>query len=326
MRKASTGARFLRAFFCLFAVSLPAHEPAFASGGTPARVVVPAAPGGAASLQAELLADAMWQPGSRAWIVDHRSGGFGSEAGEAVVARSPADGHTLLLASASLAVRAASPPPGSGFDPTRELRPVIHLSSTPLVMAVHPGVPASSVEQLLALARGQSFRLEVAASAAIGLDSLAAAMLLPPAAAARISVHRGEFAALRALIGGQVDAMFVAAPLAVSHVAAGRLRPLATTAASRHPALAVLPAIANPQRDSVGNQWYGLFVPAATADEVVAGIHARVRHTLRAESVVSFFSDHALVPGSHDPAALGALLRQDMARYSGMIRRAGLVL
>lgn len=315
----------MRAFFCLFSLLLPVHETALASGGPPARVVVPTTPGGAASLQAEYLAEAMWRPGGQAWIVDHRSG-FGREAGEAVVARSPADGQTLLLASASLAVRAASPPTGSGFDPTRELKPVIHLSSTPLVLAVHPAVPVTSLEQLLALARGQKYRLEVAASSAAGLDGLAAAMLLPPVAAARISIRRGESAALRALTGGQVDAMFVAAPLAVAHVAAGRLRPLATTAASRHPVLAALPTLANPSRDFVGNQWYGLFVPAGTADEVVADVHARVRQTLRAESVVSFFSDRALVPGSDDPAALGALLRQDMARYAAMIRRAGLVL
>lgn len=323
---ASSGARFLRAFFCLFFLTLSVYSKASASGAMPLRVIVPAAPGGAASLQAEFLAAAMGQSSSQPFLVDHRSD-FGHEAGEAVVARSPADGHTLLLASASLTVRAATSTAGPDFDPLRQLRPVVHLSSTPLLLIVHPAVPANSVAALLALARGPGPRLEVAASSAIGMDGLAAALLLPPAIAARISVFRGEPSALLAVAEGQVDLMFVAAPPAVSHVAAGRLRALATTAASRHPTLARLPVITNPSgTDAVGSQWYGLFVPAATPDAIVAHIHARVRRVLREETAVSFFFDRALVPGSDDPAALGALLQLDTARYAELIRRAGLVL
>jgi tripartite-type tricarboxylate transporter receptor subunit TctC len=323
---ASSGARLVRAFFFLFFLVLSVYGKASASGAVPVRVIVPAAPGGAASLQAEFLAAAMGRSGSQPFLVDHRST-FGREAGEAVVARSPADGYTLLLASASLAVRAATLLAKHEFDPSRDLRPVIHLSSTPLLLVVHPAVPANSVEGLLALARRSGPRLEAASSSVIGLDRLASALLLPPAVAARISALRGESAALLALTGGQIDVMFVAAPPAVSHFAAGRLRVLAATAANRHPALARLPVIANSsEEDFVGSQWYGLFAPATTPDKIVAGMYARVRQTLRDESVVSFFSDRALVAGGDDPAAMDALLRKDIARYSALIRRAGLVL
>ena len=322
---ASSGARFVRAFFCLFFLTMSVHGTASAFSGMPVRVLVPSAPGGAASLQAELLAETMQLEGGRPLVIDHRNG-LGREAGEAVVVRSPADGHTLLLASASLAVRGATSLAKHEFDPLLNLRPVIHLSSTPLVLVVHPAVPANSLEGLLALARGPRPRLEVAASAAIGLDSLAAALLLPTHVATRIAALRGERAALLALTGGQVDAMFVAAPLVVAHIAVGRLRPLAATAASRHPALAKLPVVANPSGDFVGNQWYGLFVPAATPDEIVKDMNVLVRRALREETAVSFFSDRALVPGSDDPAALGALLRQDISRNAALIRSAGLVL
>lgn len=291
----------------------------------PVRMVVPSASGGAASLQAELLAGIMAQSGGPSFIVDHR-GGFGREAGESVTARSPADGRTLLLASASMAVRAAAQPANAGFDPVRDLRPLIHLSSTPLVLVVHPAVPANSLETLLALARGSRQRLDAAVSSMIGLDGLAAALVLPPSVAARISTFSGESSALSALTGGQVDAMFVAAPLAVSHVALRRLRPLAKTAASRHPALEKLPVMANPAGDFVREQWYGLFVPAATPTDVVTDLHARIHRVLRAESLVSFFSDHALLHGDGEPGALGALLTQDIARYRALIRRGGLAL
>lgn len=326
MLMASSGARLVRAFFCLLFLGLSVDVTVSASGAMPVRVIVPSAPGGAASLQAEFLADAMRQSGGPALLVDHRTG-FGHEAGEAVVARSPADGHTLLLASASLAVRAAMSTAGREFNPSRDLRPVIHLSSTPLLLVVHPAVPANSVEGLLALARGSGPRLEVGASSAIGLDSLAAALLLPPAVAARISPLRGESAALLAVTGGQVDAMFVTAPLAVSHVAAGRLRSLAATAASRHPALAKLPVIADTSAGKfVGSQWFGLFVPVATPDIVVGGLHARVSQSLRDDSTVSFFSGHALMRGDDEPSALGMRLRRDIARYAALIRQSGFVL
>lgn len=319
----SMNARLVRAFFCLFFWGASGFAAASAAGGMPVRVLVPSTPGGAASLQAGLLAGAMQEAGGRLFVVDHRSG-FGSQSGEVLVAGSPADGRTLLLASASLTVRAAQPPMHRDFDPLRSLRPVIQVSSTPMVLVVHPAVPADSVGRLLVLARDSRHRLEAAAPAG-SLEHLAIALLMPPAVAARATLFRGGLEALQSLADGRVDLLFAPAPLVVPLFPEGRLRPLAAGTASRHPALKGLPVITGPQAEFVAEQWYGLFVPARTPDDVVAELRHQARIALRGEAAVSFFHQRALSPGEDDPAALDTALRRDIARYAALIRRTGFV-
>jgi tripartite-type tricarboxylate transporter receptor subunit TctC len=320
----SMNARLVRAFFCLLFWGVSGFAAASAAGGMPVRVVVPSSPGGAASLQAVLLASAMQDASGRLFIVDHRNG-FREQAGEVLVAGSPADGRTLLLASASLAVRAAQPSLRGDFDPLRSLRPVIQVSSTPMVLVVHPAVPADSAGRLLVLARDSRRHLEAAAPAAGSLEHLATALLMPPAVAKRTKLFRGGFEALQSLADGRVDLMFAPAPLVIPLLTGGRLRPLATGTASPHPALNGLPLITGPQAEFVAEQWYGLFAPVQTPDDVVAELRRGARTALRGESAVTLFHQRALSPGPDDPAVLDAVLRRDIARYAALIRRTGLV-
>ncbi|MBX3650903.1 MAG: hypothetical protein KF771_05970 [Burkholderiales bacterium] len=286
--------------------------------------MVPAAAGGGASLQAAMLADALVRQTGRPFIIDHRSG-LGVEAGTAVVARSSPDGQVLLLATASVAVRAAGAMASAETAVLRRLKPVTRLSTTPLVLAVHPRVPAKTLAELLALARVQGERLQAGAGTAGGLGHLAAAMLLPAASAARISVFRGGGPAVRTLVEGHIDLLFAAAPVVLPQSTAGRLRMLAVTAPSRHAGLARLPLPGGATPGAVTSQWYGLFVPADTPDSMVRDLHEEMRRALRDESLIARFSEHAIEAAGDDAAAFDALLQSEIARYAPLVRRAGMV-
>lgn len=319
---ASSNARLARAFFCLLlfgaAVASAAERP------SPARLVVPGVAGGGASLQANVLADALRRHSGRPFLVDHRSGLAGASA-EAVVARSPADGEVLLLADASLAVRIAGPMAAAEAEVLRGLKAVGQVSSTPLVLALHPRVPAQTLAELTALARARGGFLQAGTGSAGGLDHLAAALLLPPAAAARILPFRGGSPAARALADGQIDLLFAAAPVVLQPGLAGRLRLVAVTAASVHPALASLPLLGDTMPGFVDRQWHALFAPAGTPDDVVAGLQRDMARAVRDETVAAFFSGHAVTAVGGDTAALDALLQREIARYAPLVRRAALV-
>lgn len=316
-------ARLVRAFFCLPLLFRAGDVPADDRRG-PMRIVVPATAGGSASRQARILADALGRQTGRPFIVDHRSG-LGWEAGAAVVAASPAGSRVLLLASASLAVRAAGATAAAETGILRGLKPVGQLSTTPLVLAVHPRVPAKTLAELLALARSQGGRLQAGAGTAGGLGHLAAAMLLPPVAASRIAPYRGGAAALRDLGEGRIDLLFAAAPVVLPQWVAGRLRMLAATAPSPHAGLARLPLTDTAASVSVTSQWYALFVPAGTSDGMARDLQREMRQALLDESVISFFSEHAIEAVGGDATALAGLLQREIARYAPLIRRASMV-
>lgn len=319
----SMNARLVRAFFCL-PLTLCADRAPAADVQVPTRIVVPASAGGAASRHAQLLSEVLGRQTGRPFIVDHRKG-LGSETGAALVAASPADGRVLLLATASLAVRAAGATSAAEAEVLRGLKAVGLLSTTPLVLAVHPRVPAKTLAELLALARSQADRLHAGAGTAGGLSHLAAAMLLPSVAASRITPYRGSAPAVRDLGEGRIDLLFAAAPVVLPQWVAGRLRMLAATTASTHAGLALLPLPAAAASGFVTSQWYGLFVPAGTSDGMVRDLQRETRQALREESVSNYFAEHAIEMVGGDAAVLDALLQREIARYAPLIRRAAMV-
>jgi len=320
----SMNARLVRAFFCLYFSVTTGITAAAAAAAHPVRIVVSGVADGSAAQQALLLAETMQIQTGQPFIVDHRSG-IGGAAAAAVVARSAADGRVLLLADASLAVRAAAASAGAEAAVSRELHPVGQISATPLVLAVHPRVPARSLPELLALARTRDARIQAGTGMAGGLDHLAAALLLPSAVAARIAPFRGDARAVRQLIEGQIDLLFAAAPLALPQWAAGRMRLLAVTAASRNSGLARLPVLGKAQTEFVTSQWYALFMPAATAPSVVSAMQQSMHRALHDEAVTAYFEAHAVEAVGGDAAALEALLRRETERYASLIRRASMV-
>ncbi len=290
----------------------------------PLRLIVPAPADGGASLQARLLAPSLRAHLGQHVFVEHRAGASGV-IGSAAVAQAPADGHTLLLTSAALAVNAAWLPEQMPFDALTAFAPVSLIATAPLVLVVHPGVPAKTVGELVALAKRARPPIHAGGNAA-GSFSQVALTLFSRAAGFRTEtvLFNGGGPAAQSLAQGQYDLLFMAAPVALRLVTTQRLRALAVTAAEPMPQLSGVPAMKQFFPGLVIENWYALLAPAATPQPVIARLHAEVRRALGDETVREGYAALGLVAAGSAPEVLAQTLQQDVARYAGLIRRGDL--
>lgn len=319
--------RFVQVAVLLLAAA--ANLPGIAADAFPSRplrLILPFPADGATSLQAQMLAPPLRENLGRQLILEHRPGAGGLAAAEAV-ARAAADGYVLLLTASALAIQTAWLPAQMPLDPRRDLAPVGLVSASPLLLAVHPGVPARSVAELVALAKRARPEIRTIAAAAGSAGHVAMARLAAVAPLRNAPVlMNGGAAATRALLHGDVDAMFVALPLAVPLLSPQRLRPLAVTAAAP---VAVLPEVPLLRATFPGlevEDWHGLFAPRATPAPVIARLHAELGRALRDEAVRARFESWGLSTAGGASAGLAERLAQDIARYEAQLRNGELKL
>lgn len=290
----------------------------------PLRLIVPAADAGAISMQARLLAHSMSVNLARQVLIEHRVGA-GGVIGSAAVAQAPADGHTLLLTSAALAVNAAWLPEQMPFDVLTGFAPVSLIATAPLVLAVHPRVPAKTVPELVALAKRSRPAISAGGTAAGSLSHVAL-MLFSRAAGFHTEpvLFSGGGPAVLSLALGSMDLLFVAAPVAMPLVTTQRLRALAVTAAEPMPQLAGVPVMKRVYPGLVIEDWYGLLAPAATPASAVARLQVEVRRALADETVRERYFALGLDAVGSTPEELAQTLRRDVGRYAELIHRGDL--
>jgi tripartite-type tricarboxylate transporter receptor subunit TctC len=286
----------------------------------PLRMVVPFSADGGVSMQARQLAEPLSRQFGQQVLVQHWAGAGGLIASE-VVARSPADGHTLLFTTTSLAINTAWLGTQLSFSIGTDLAPVRWLSSAPLVLAAHPAVPARSVPELVALAKRGRPVLKFGANApgslghvALSTFSLASGFIHEPA------LFNGGGAAAKALLAGEVDALFIAAPVAVPLHAAKRLRLLAVASKEQLSLFAGVPVLQRFYPGLVFENRYGLLAPVQTPQSAILRLDAGLRAALAEEKVRSFFSAHGLSIAESTSETYAAMLKNDVDRYSAQMR------
>ena len=237
--------RFLRLAVGGAALSaLPRTAAAQAYPTRPVRVLVPFPPGSTSDTLARLLGQSLSERLGQAIVIENRPGAAGNFATEAVVRAAP-DGYTLLLITLSNAVN-ASLYEKLDFDFIRDIAPVVSLMRTPGVMEVNPSVPAKTAPEFIAYAKAHPRQITMASAGNGASSHLAGELFMVMTGIEMVHVpYRGSPPALTDLLGGQVQVMFDNIPTSLAHIRAGKLRPLAVTAASR---LDVLPEIP-PNRD-----------------------------------------------------------------------------
>lgn len=303
-----------------FAASMPSFP------NQPVRLVVPAAADGATGLQAQALAAVMRNHLGQQVLVEHRAGA-GGITGSAAVAKAPADGHTLLLTSAALAVNAAWLPEQMPFDLWSALAPVSLVAKAPLVLAVHPGVPAKTVPELIALAKRSRPVLQAGGNAAGSLSHVALSQFAQAAGfRSETLLFNGGGPALQSLLQGRIDLVFVAMPLALPPLEAQRLRALAVTSAEASPKLLGVPAMQQFISGMVIENWYALLAPAATPQPVITRLQVEVRRALAEESVRERYARLGLMAAGSTPEELAQTMRADVERFAGLIRQGRLSL
>jgi len=288
----------------------------------PIRMIVGFAPGGGTDLTARPVAQKLSELLGQQVIVENRPGAAGNIATEQVVKAAP-DGYTLLMGTiAALAIN-PSLYGNLRFDPETDLAPVIQVVDATNVLALHPSVPASSVKELIALAREKSLS---AGSSGIGATGHLSIELFNLMAGVKL-VHvpyKGGGPAMSDLVGGQVNLIFATTASAIPHLKSGRIKGIAVTTAKRSALLPDLPTISEAGLDGFdANNWYGLVVPAKTPRAIIDQLNAEVTRVLAMPEVKTTLFNQGLDPAPGTPEQFGAYIRSERAKWAKVIKASG---
>jgi tripartite-type tricarboxylate transporter receptor subunit TctC len=239
----------------------------------PLRLVVPFPPGGSTEPLARVLSQKLGESFGQQVIVDNRPGA-GSTIGAEIVARSPADGYTLLLSSISNAISAALYPK-LNFDIVRDFAPITLLATTPGVLVVHPALPVKTVKEFIALAKAKPEQLAYSSAGNGTPPHLSAALFAGMTGIKLIHVpYKGGGPSIIALLSGEAQLSIASLPSAIGHMRSGKLRALGVTTPQRTPSLPALPTIAESGVPGYAAEtWLGLAVAARTPKDITARLH-----------------------------------------------------
>jgi tripartite-type tricarboxylate transporter receptor subunit TctC len=290
----------------------------------PVRILVPFPPGGGTDIQARLLSTAFQRSMGQNFIIDNRTGASGLIAAQIAV-DSPPDGGTILFTSGSISVVVTLLAKSVHFDIHKDLQPVSWISSTPLVLAVHPSVPAHSVKELVALAKRRPGVMNVSGNSA-GTTAHLAAEMFNQFAGVKTTVinYRGGGPAVIALISGEVDFGMVTAPSIMPHLKAGKARALAVTTPKRSSVLPDLPTMSSMYPGFEADNWYAMFFPKGTPRPIVDKLNAEIKKALETQEVKAFLPREALDPVASSPEELTALLSREIPKYARVIKTANI--
>ncbi len=290
----------------------------------PIRLIVPFTAGSSSDIVARLVAQKLGERLGQPLVVENRVGGGGS-IGSGEVARADADGYTLGLANTSTHAVAASVAPLS-YDPDNDFAPVSMLGHSPFVLALHPGVPAQSVQELIAVARAKPRMLNYASAGPATLAHLSGALFEKMAKIELTHVpYRGTAQSTLDLLEGRVEMQFGTIPPALAHIRAGKLRALAVTGAVRNPTLPDVPTIAESGLPGYEcSLWQAIVAPATTSPTIIARLNREIGAVLADPDVRAAFAEHGVEPQASSATALGARIRADVQKWRDVIISAGI--
>lgn len=314
-------ARALAALAAIWAVN-PVPAAAQQWPDKPVRILVPFPPGGGTDIQARLLSVAFQKSMGQNFIVDNRTGASGLIATQLAV-EAPPDGNTILFTSGSISVIVTLYAKRMKFDAQTDLMPVSWISSTPLVLSLHPSVPAKSVRELVALAKRTPGNMNAGGNSAGSTAHLSAEMFNQVVGIhSTVLTYRGGGPAVIALISGEIDYIFATAPSIMPHLKTGRAKALAVTTPKRSSVLPDLPTMNSIYPGFESDNWYAMFFPKGTPRPIVDKLNAEIRKALDTPEVKAFYPREALDPVASSPEELAALLTREIAKYAKVIRLA----
>jgi len=316
-RTVATALLALAASFAVAADEYPARA---------VRVIVPFAPGGGTDVVGRILAQQLSQRLGQSFVVDNRPAGSGI-VGADVVAKAPGDGYTLLFAFSSLSSSAKliSHLP---YDPIADFAPVALATTSPLVMFLHPSVPASNLKEFIAYAKASPGKLNYGSSGPGSSPHLATELLMSMAGIQMIHIpYKGIAPAITAQLANEVQMSLTPIAVGMPHARAGKLRALASAGLKRSAAIPDVPTIDEsglPGFEVIA--WWGMLAPAKTPRPVVIQLNREVRAVLDIPEVKKSLLDQGMDPAGGSPEEFGALIRADMDKWGDVGKRLGVKL
>ena len=317
--------RFMDRFLAVLALALaPMLAAAQPWPAKPVKMVVPFAAGGATDVVARLLAQKLGDAWGQTVIVEDRAGA-GGNIGADVVAKSPADGYTLLMASGSIVTANPYMYKSMTFDPAKDLVPITNIASGPQVIVVNAASPFKDLRELIAYAKANPKKVNFG-SAGVGTQVHLAGENFAYAAGIDMThvPYKGESAALTDLLGGQIQMVPANLSGAINFIQGGKLRALAVTSRERNPQLPDVPAAAEvlPGFENAG--WFGLLAPAGTPQEVIDKVYRDSAKILASEEFKARLAQLGMAPVGNAPAQFAAAIREESARWAKVIHERGL--
>jgi tripartite-type tricarboxylate transporter receptor subunit TctC len=286
----------------------------------PVRIVVPFPPGGGTDVVARTVAPKMQEILGQTVVIENRAGA-GGNIGTEFVAKAPADGYTLLVASAATAINqtlAKNP----GWDLTKDFAPVVLLVLNQSLLAAHPSLPASSVRELIALAKAKPGQITFASYGNGSSAHLIGELFQMMAGVDLLHVpYKGAAPAVNDLLGGQVNILFADVAAILPHVKAGKVKALGIGSAHRFSGLPEVPTIAEAGVPGFeGGGFLGLVAPAGTPPDVINALNGAALKSLAAPEVNERLNALASPPVGESPEYFGKFLRGEIDKWARVIR------
>ena len=282
------------------------------------RVIVPLAPGGGNDIVARLFAARLTSEFGQQFIVDNRSGAGGTIGAE-IAARANPDGYTLITVPASYAANAALYK--LPYDPVKGIAPISLIATGPLILTVHPSVPAASLKEFIALARARPGSITFGSSGSGSFSHLTAELFRQMSLTDMVHVpYKSAGPALVDLLGGQIQMFFGSGPSTGGHIRAGRLRGLGVTTAKRSPALPDLPAIGELLPGYASDFWFGMWAPAGTPREIISRVNQALVRILKQPEVLERLKTDGVTPVGSTPEEFARAIARDIPMWSKVVK------
>jgi tripartite-type tricarboxylate transporter receptor subunit TctC len=321
-------------------MSLTASGPAFIAGivltsasslalaqsfpNRPVRILVPFPAGAGVDIVARMLAQPLTEQWGQAAVIDNRPGAGGTIACE-LAAKAAPDGYTLLLGNISTFAMAPSLYKKVNYDPAKSFAPITLIDTSANVLVAHPGVPATTTQGLIALARAKPGQINYASAGSGTSPHLAAELFKSMAGVDLVHVpYKGSPQALTDLLGGQTQIMFASLVSALPHIRQARLRALGVTTVKRAAALPDVPAISESGlRGYDVSVWMGIVAPAATPPPVIAQLNRQIASILQLPDIRERLAVQGLEAAANTPAEFAGYIAAEVRKWSAVIRQAG---
>jgi tripartite-type tricarboxylate transporter receptor subunit TctC len=314
--------RFVGSATVLSGVPQPASADA-AYPSHPVRILAGFAAGGGVDISARLIGQWLSERLGQPFVTENRTGADGNIATEAVV-NAPPDGYTLLLATLPNAVN-ASLYPKLNFVFLRDITPVAGVIRVPMVVMVHPTVPAKTIAELIGYAKDNPGKINMASAGTGSAPHMAGELFNAMAGINMLHIpYRGQSPAMSDLLSGQVQILFAAAPGTADYIRTNQLRALAVTTPSQADVLRELPTVASALPGYEASQWYGIAAPSRTPAEIVERLNKEINTAFADAAMKARFAAIAgeLMLGS--PADFGKLMSEETDKWAKVVTFAGL--
>jgi tripartite-type tricarboxylate transporter receptor subunit TctC len=286
-------------------------------------LVVPFVAGGTTDTAARLISQRLSDQWGQTVIVSNRPGG-GSSIGTNIVAKAPADGHTLLVTTIAFAINASLQK--QSYDAVKDFVAISELSTIPLMLVVHPSLPINNLKEFIEYSRTQPAGLDYATSGPGTSTHLAAEMFKTMTGAKLVHVpFKGNAEVINALVGGHVKAHFGLTASTLQHVRNGKLRVIAVTTEKRLPDLPDVPTIIELGYPAYEiSSWQGVFAPTGTPKEVIARLNREIVAMLRTPEVQARITKEGAIPVGSSPEEFSVRFRNEVEKWARVARSAGL--